>query len=41
MRPLLSVLSRTHEYDERFTPEAQMWTDSEKSLNTKVNYENK
>lgn len=35
MRPLLSVLSRTHEYDERFTPEAQMWTDSEKSLNTK------
>uniref|UniRef100_A0A915LV68 Potassium channel domain-containing protein n=1 Tax=Meloidogyne javanica TaxID=6303 RepID=A0A915LV68_MELJA len=30
MRPLLSVLSRTHEYDERFTPEAQMWTDSEK-----------
>ena len=35
LRPLLSVLSRTHEYDERFTPEAQMWTDSEETLATK------
>uniref|UniRef100_A0A914H2J9 Potassium channel domain-containing protein n=1 Tax=Globodera rostochiensis TaxID=31243 RepID=A0A914H2J9_GLORO len=35
MRPLLSVLSRTHEYDERFTSEAQMWSDSEDSLETK------
>ncbi|KAL3106808.1 hypothetical protein niasHT_016163 [Heterodera trifolii] len=35
MRPLLSVLSRTHEYDERFTAEAQMWSDSEHTLATK------
>lgn len=35
MRPLLSVLSRTHEYDERFTPETQQWTDSEETLTTK------
>jgi len=35
MRPLLSVLSRTHEYDDRFTREDQMWTDSEESLTTK------
>ncbi|KAH7728145.1 Twik (KCNK-like) family of potassium channelsalpha subunit 17 [Aphelenchoides avenae] len=35
MRPLLSVLSRTHEYDERFTRDAQMWTDSEDELSTK------
>ena len=35
MRPLLSVLSRTHEYDERFTPETQQWTDSEEELTTK------
>lgn len=35
MRPLLSVLSRTHEYDERFTREAQMWTDSVEEMTTK------
>uniref|UniRef100_A0AC34QEE7 Potassium channel domain-containing protein n=1 Tax=Panagrolaimus sp. JU765 TaxID=591449 RepID=A0AC34QEE7_9BILA len=35
MRPLLSVLSRTHEYDDRFTRDDQMWTDSEESLTTK------
>lgn len=33
--PLLRVLSRTHEYDERFTPDVQMWTDSEEELHTK------
>jgi hypothetical protein len=31
----LRVLSRTHEFDDRFTPEAQMWTDSEAELHTK------
>ncbi|CAD5235754.1 unnamed protein product [Bursaphelenchus xylophilus] len=35
LRPLLSVLSRTHEYDDKFTWEEQMWTDNEDRLSTK------
>lgn len=35
MKPLLSILSRTHEYDDRFTREAQMWSDSEEEMTTK------
>uniref|UniRef100_A0A7E4W745 Ion channel n=1 Tax=Panagrellus redivivus TaxID=6233 RepID=A0A7E4W745_PANRE len=35
LRPLLSILSRTHEYDDRFTRDLQMWSDNEESLTTK------
>uniref|UniRef100_A0A914QKZ8 Potassium channel domain-containing protein n=1 Tax=Panagrolaimus davidi TaxID=227884 RepID=A0A914QKZ8_9BILA len=35
LKPLLSVLSRTHEYDDRFTRNLQMWTDNEAGLTTK------
>ncbi|VDK38418.1 unnamed protein product [Gongylonema pulchrum] len=36
--PLLSVLSRTHEYDDRFTLNAQLWTDSEEELVTRWSF---
>lgn len=32
MRPLLSILSRTQEYDDRLTMEAQMWSDNIEAL---------
>lgn len=35
MRPLLSILSRTHEYDDRLTREMQMWSDNVEHLPTK------
>ncbi|KAI6205568.1 hypothetical protein M3Y94_00807100 [Aphelenchoides besseyi] len=35
LRPLLSTLSRTHEYDDKFTLDQQMWTDSESELHNK------
>uniref|UniRef100_A0A915D7X3 Gustatory receptor n=1 Tax=Ditylenchus dipsaci TaxID=166011 RepID=A0A915D7X3_9BILA len=35
MRPLLSMLSHTHEYDERLARQAQMWSESEQELTTK------
>uniref|UniRef100_A0A914UY41 Potassium channel domain-containing protein n=1 Tax=Plectus sambesii TaxID=2011161 RepID=A0A914UY41_9BILA len=35
LHPLLNILSRTHEYDERFTEEDQMWTDDESELSAK------
>ncbi|KAK0404622.1 hypothetical protein QR680_017544 [Steinernema hermaphroditum] len=38
IRPLLSVLSRTHEYDERFTREGQLWSDSEDEMTTKWSF---
>lgn len=38
IRPLLSVLSRTHEYDDRFTLNAQLWTDSEEELVTRWSF---
>ncbi|KAI6191513.1 Ion channel [Aphelenchoides bicaudatus] len=35
LRPLLSVLSKTHEYDDKFAKHQQMWTDSEEALHSK------
>ena len=31
----MSVLSRTHEYDDKFTREQQMWTDNQDDLYSK------
>lgn len=38
MRPLLSILSSTHEYDDRFTLNDQLWTDSEEELVTRWSF---
>uniref|UniRef100_A0A915PIF5 Potassium channel domain-containing protein n=1 Tax=Setaria digitata TaxID=48799 RepID=A0A915PIF5_9BILA len=38
IRPLLSVLSSTHEYDDRFTLNGQLWTDSEEELVTRWSF---
>ncbi|MCP9264999.1 Uncoordinated protein 58 [Dirofilaria immitis] len=38
IRPLLSVLSSTHEYDDRFTLTGQLWTDSEEELVTRWSF---
>ncbi|VDK75584.1 unnamed protein product [Litomosoides sigmodontis] len=38
IRPLLSVLSSTHEYDDRFTMNDQLWTDSENELVTRWSF---
>ncbi|VDM36421.1 unnamed protein product [Toxocara canis] len=38
MRPLLSVLSRAHEYDDRFTLAGQLWTDSEEQMVTRWSF---
>uniref|UniRef100_A0A1I7ZIH2 Potassium channel subfamily K member 18 n=1 Tax=Steinernema glaseri TaxID=37863 RepID=A0A1I7ZIH2_9BILA len=38
IRPLLSVLSRTHEYDERFTRAGQLWSDSEEEMTTRWSF---
>uniref|UniRef100_A0A914CDJ7 Potassium channel domain-containing protein n=1 Tax=Acrobeloides nanus TaxID=290746 RepID=A0A914CDJ7_9BILA len=38
MRPLLSELSRTHEFDERFTKDSQLWTDSEVEMSTRWSF---
>jgi hypothetical protein len=35
LHPLLNTLSRTHEYDERFTEQDQIWTDDESELSAK------
>ncbi|GMR32498.1 hypothetical protein PMAYCL1PPCAC_02693, partial [Pristionchus mayeri] len=35
IRPLLSILSQTHEYDDRFADDAQLWTDSKQELTTR------
>uniref|UniRef100_A0A0M3IKW1 Ion_trans_2 domain-containing protein n=1 Tax=Ascaris lumbricoides TaxID=6252 RepID=A0A0M3IKW1_ASCLU len=38
MRPLLSLLSRAHEYDDRFTLTGQLWTDSEEHMVTRWSF---
>ncbi|VDN59225.1 unnamed protein product [Dracunculus medinensis] len=38
MRPLLSILSRAHEHDDRFTLKDQFWTDAEDQLVTKWSF---
>jgi hypothetical protein len=38
MRPLLLELSRKHEFDERFTPHDQLWTDQDAELTTKWSF---
>ncbi|CAG9535511.1 unnamed protein product [Cercopithifilaria johnstoni] len=38
IRSLLSILSNTHEYDDRFTLNAQLWTDSEEELVTRWSF---
>ncbi len=38
LQPLLGVLSRMHEYDERFTQADQLWTDDETTLTTRWTY---
>lgn len=35
IRPLLSHLSRTHEYDDRFADNRQLWTDSGGEMSTR------
>ncbi|GMT33031.1 hypothetical protein PFISCL1PPCAC_24328 [Pristionchus fissidentatus] len=35
IRPLLSILSQTHEYDDRFADDAQLWTDGKEDLTTR------
>lgn len=35
MRPLLTILSRTHEYDDRLTREMQLWSDTEDGMPVK------
>lgn len=35
MRPLLTILSRTHEYDDRLTRELQVWKETEEEMSSK------
>ncbi|EPB75118.1 hypothetical protein ANCCEY_05787 [Ancylostoma ceylanicum] len=35
LRPLLRILSRTHEYDDRFTESGQLWNDIEDNMTTR------
>uniref|UniRef100_A0A0K0EV09 Potassium channel subfamily K member 18 (inferred by orthology to a human protein) n=1 Tax=Strongyloides venezuelensis TaxID=75913 RepID=A0A0K0EV09_STRVS len=38
LRPLLSQLSRTHEFDDRFTDDGQLWSDSEEDMTTRWSF---
>ncbi|PIO73169.1 hypothetical protein TELCIR_04872 [Teladorsagia circumcincta] len=35
LRPLLRILSRTHEYDDKFTESGQLWIDTEAEMTTR------
>ncbi|XGW34095.1 hypothetical protein V3C99_018125 [Haemonchus contortus] len=38
LRPLLRILSRTHEYDDKFTESGQLWIDNEGDLTTRWSF---
>ncbi|KAK6760927.1 hypothetical protein RB195_022119 [Necator americanus] len=38
LRPLLRILSRTHEYDDRFTENGQLWNDVEDNMTTRWSF---
>lgn len=38
LRPLLRILSRTHEYDDRFTESGQLWNDTEGDMTTRWSF---
>ncbi|KAK6033723.1 hypothetical protein OSTOST_00024, partial [Ostertagia ostertagi] len=38
LRPLLRILSRTHEYDDKFTESGQLWIDTEAEMTTRWSF---
>uniref|UniRef100_A0A0K0D3E1 Ion_trans_2 domain-containing protein n=1 Tax=Angiostrongylus cantonensis TaxID=6313 RepID=A0A0K0D3E1_ANGCA len=38
LRPLLRILSKTHEYDDRFTENGQLWNDAEDDMTTRWSF---